>query len=141
MTRSKAVDRQYQRILLGTTIGGEVGTFHVDFVIRNRSDNTRSLCLNGMVDTGASYTVVPAGMLDELGVERRKTRTFEIADGSRQDLDIGIVEMELSDDNKEVYVIFGSEGAPVLLGAMALEAFGLAADAKNRCLIPAQLTI
>ena len=118
-----------------------MGTFHVDFLIRNRADVVRVLSLSGLVDTGASYTVIPARLLDDLGVRRDETLTFEIADGSRQDLDIGIVEMELQGRTKEVYVIFGNDAGPILLGAMALEAFALAADAKNRTLIPAQLTI
>ena len=33
-------------ILPGTTVGGEAGTFYVDFVIRNQ-DKTRSRTLNG----------------------------------------------------------------------------------------------
>ena len=43
-------------ILPGTTVGGEAGTFYVDFVIRNQ-DKTRSRTLNGLVDTGASHTL------------------------------------------------------------------------------------
>ncbi len=139
MTQSKYVHRQL--ILPGTTVGGDVGTFYIDFIVRNRTDVARMLSLNGLVDTGASYTVIPAGLLDGLGVRRVETLTFEIADGSRQDLDIGIVEMELQGRIREVYVVFGSDATPVLLGAMALEAFALAADAKNRTLVPAQLTI
>ncbi len=67
--------------------------------------------------------------------------TFVIADGSKLTLDVGIVEIGLQGRTKEVYVVFGNEDAPILLGAMALEAFALAADAKNRTLIPGQLTL
>ena len=55
-------------ILPGTTVGGEVGTFYVDFVIWNQ-DKSRSRTLNGLVDTGASYTLVPASILEELGID------------------------------------------------------------------------
>ena len=118
-----------------------MGTFSADFVIRNRNDDTRNLRLNGTVDTGASYTVIPPRLLDELGVERDETLTFVIADGSKQDLDIGWVEMGLQGRTKNVYVVFGNDGGPILLGAMALEAFALAADAKNGRLIPGELSI
>lgn len=127
-------------ILPGTTIGGEVGTFSVDFVIRNR--NTRQArSLRGVVDTGASYTIIPAPILDELGVEREETLTFSFADGSRRELSIGWAEMELQGRRKNVYVVFGVDSRKILLGAMALETFGMAADAKNHRLIPAELTI
>ena len=81
-------------ILPGTTIGGEVGTFSVDFVIRNRN-GSQARALNGVVDTGASYTVIPAQILDELGIEREKTLLFSFADGSKQELPIALAEMEL----------------------------------------------
>ena len=127
-------------ILPGTTIGGEVGTFRVDFTIRNRVDG-RERTLNGLVDTGASYTVIPAEILEELGIERERTRTFSLADGSQLELAIGWTEMELLGETASVYVIFGTDSRKVLLGAMALEAFAMAADAKNRRLIRAELTL
>ena len=127
-------------ILPGTTIGGEVGTFSVDFVIRNRNSR-QARSLRGVVDTGASYTMIPAQILDELGLERDETLLFSFADGSRRELSIGWAEMELQGHRRNVYVMFGVDSRKILLGAMALETFGMAADAKNHRLIPAELTI
>ena len=127
-------------VLPGTTVGGPVGTFYADFTLLSQ-DRTRSRTLNGLVDTGASYTMVPASILEELGVQREATETFILADGSRREMSIGLVNMELDGRRRSVYAIFGAENAKVLLGAMALEAFALAADAKNRRLIPGELTL
>ena len=127
-------------ILPGTTIGGEVGTFRVDFTIRNRNTG-QSRELNGLVDTGASYTIIPAGILDELGIEHDETELFSLADGSVQELDIGWADMVLEGRTRSVYVVFGTSSEKILLGSMALEAFALAADAKNHRLIRAELTI
>ena len=133
-------DKAEQWIILpGTTIGGEVGTFSVDFVIRNRN-GSQARTLNG-VDTGASYTVIPAQILDELGIEREETLLFSFGDGSRRELPIALTEMELQGQRRSVYVVFGPDSRKILLGAMALESFALAADAKYRRLIPAELTI
>ena len=139
MTQTQHTPEQWI-ILPGTTIGGEVGTFSVDFVIRNR-DRTRARALSGVVDTGASYTVIPAPILDELGIEREETLLFSFADGSRRELPIALAEMELQGQRRTVYVVFGPDSRKILLGAMALETFALAADAKNHRLIPAELTI
>ena len=128
-------------ILPGTTVGGEVGTFKADFVIRNRADTGRFESLNGIADTGASYTVVPAAILDALGIEREQTINFTLADGSQREMDIGWVQMELDGRTGHVYVVFAPNNSPILLGAMALETFALAADAKNRRLIPGQATL
>lgn len=127
-------------VLPGTTVGGAVGTFYADFTLWS-PDGTHSRTLNGLVDTGASYTMAPASILEGLGVRRADTENFVLADGSRREMSIGLVDMELGGRHRSVYVIFGPEEAKILLGAMALEAFGLAADAKNRKLIPGELTL
>lgn len=127
-------------ILPGTTIGGEVGTFRVNFTIRNRVDG-RERTLNGLVDTGASYTVIPEHILDELGIPRDEIELFSLADGSVQELAIGRAEMQLDGRIRDVYVVFGTSREKILLGAMALEAFALAADAKNHRLVRAELTL
>ena len=127
-------------ILPGTTVGGEVGTFSVDFTIWNR-DRTRRRTLNGVVDTGASFTVVPDSILQELQVEPFDTRTFTLADGSQRDMSLGLVYMGLAGNVAPVVVVFGPDPEKILLGALALETFGLAADAKYRRLIPAELTL
>ena len=126
--------------LPGTTVGGAVGTFYADFTLWG-PDRTHSRTLNGLVDTGASYTLVPAAILEELGIARFETRTFTLADGSRRELALGWAEMELEGRPGFVYVVFGDSGGKILLGATALEAYGLAADAKNRRLIPGELTL
>lgn len=139
-TRSRQEEWEHGLILPGTTVGGEVGTFSADFILWN-ADQTVSRSLNGLVDTGASYTMVPASILEELGIEREDTETFNLADGSRRDYDLGFARMELDGKRRRVAVIFGPENAGVLLGALALEMFALAADAKYRRLIPAILTL
>ena len=126
--------------LPGTTVGGAVGTFYADFTLWS-PDRTRSRDLNGLVDTGAAYTRVPASILDELGIERFETRTFSLADGSRREMSIGLMDLELDGRIRTVYVLFGDERGKVTLGSMALSAFALAADAKNRRLIPGELTL
>ena len=117
-----------------------MGTFSAEFTIRNR-EGTLSHTLNGTVDTGASFTVVPERILDEMGVVREEQALFSLADGSVQELSIGLVEMDLDGSTRSVYVVFGTDQRKILLGAMALETFGLAADAKSHRLIPAELTL
>ena len=139
MTQQQRVSEPWL-VLPGTTVGGEGGTFSVDFSIWNR-DRTESRELSGLVDTGASYTLIPEPILEELGIDRVRTRTFSLADGSQRELALGWLEMELEGQTDYVHVVFGTDRDTILLGAMALEVFALAADAKNRRLIPAQLTL
>lgn len=127
-------------ILPATVIGGELGTFYVDFVLWNR-EMTKSRSLTGLVDTGASYVQAPASVLEELGVQRERSAWFTLADGTRRELHVGLTPIELEGDTASVYVIFGDEGSSVLLGALALETLALAVDAKNKRFIKAELIL
>ena len=140
MSIAKSANAVPRIILPGPTAGREGGTFHTDFVLWNR-ERTESRSLSGLVDTGASYTMVPAAILDCLGIERVRSITFTLADGFSQDLYTGTVYMELEGEIDLVQVIFGTDQHKILLGAMSLEVFGLAADAKNRRLILGELTL
>ena len=127
-------------ILPGSTIGGEVGTFYVDFTLWS-NDGTRSHTLSGLVDTGAFYPQVPALILEDLGIEREFSEVFRLADGSRRELPVGNVQIELEGERRSVYTIFGPVGSSTLLGALALEIFALAVDAKNNRFIKADLPL
>ena len=125
-------------ILPGTTIGGEVGTFFVDFVLWDwRMEQSRTL--NGLVDTGATFPQAPASILEELGIERVDTVRFRLADGTTVERSLGRVVIEVQGMARPVSVIFGPENSSVLLGALALEECGLAADARNKRLVPADI--
>ena len=123
----------------GSTIGGAGGTFYVDFTLWNPG-RTRSRVLNALVDTGASYAMIPASILAELGIEPEQTKRFQLANGETQDFPVGWARIELDGKQENVHIVFGPENRR-LLGSMALEAFALAADARNRRLIPADLTL
>ena len=117
-----------------------MGIFSVDFNIRHK-DGTELHALNGVVDTGSSFVIIPEHILDDMGVEREETAAFRLADGSVREMDLGETLMDFQGRTKTIQVVFGSDSRKVLLGAMALEAFGLAADAKNHRLIPAELML
>ena len=52
-------------------------------------DDQRSLDFDAMVDTGASYTIVPARLLRELGVEPIDKIALVLADGQPVEMDLG----------------------------------------------------
>lgn len=117
-----------------------MGTFCVDFIIWNR-ERTESRSLNGLVDTGSTYTLIPQAVLEEMGIERMRSLRFDLADGSHMELPVGRAEIELEGQIELVPVVFGPDPERILLGAVALELFVLAADAAHQRLIPADLTL
>ena len=117
-----------------------MGTFYVDFTLWN-NERTLSHTLSGLVDTGAFYPQVPAAILNHLGIEREFSEVFRLADGSTRELAVGQVRIELEGESRNVYTIFGPAGSSTLLGALALETFALAVDAKNKRFIKADLPL
>ena len=125
-------------ILPSSTVGGDVGIFSTDFTIRHK-DGTHRRDLTGVVDTGSSFVIIPEHVLDEMGVQHEEMAIFRLADGSVREMDPGETLMNLDGRTKTVQVVFGPDPDKVLLGATVLEAFALAADAKDHRLIPAEL--
>ena len=91
-----------------------------------------------LVDTGASYTQVPASFLQRLGVLPRARRRFRLADGRQIELEIGQARIQLDGDEGITVVVFGPDGAGAVLGAVTLEELGLAVDPLNQRLVPVE---
>ena len=89
-----------------------------------------------LVDTGATYTLVPAPILRRLGVEPIRRQTFLIADGSRVEREVGWLLVRIGGEESPTVVVFGDEDAEPLLGAVTLEEFGLGVDPVRRRLVP-----
>ena len=99
-------------------------------------DGQLSRDVDAMVDTGASYTVLPTSLLQELGVEPAHEANFEIADGRIVTMPIGRVWATIDGASEITLAVFGDDDAPALLGAYTLEGLRLAVDPINRKLAP-----
>ena len=89
-----------------------------------------------MVHSGATYTVLPASILEGLGVTPHESRGFVLADGSRVERGFGETRMRLDGRQAMSPVVFWDEDSIPLLGAVTLEIFGLAVDPVNGRLVP-----
>lgn len=89
-----------------------------------------------LVDTGASYTSLPASMLRRLGIAPRRRLEFELADGNVIEQDIGEARVRVSGVEAARIVVFGDENAPALLGADTLEGVTMVADPVGKRLAP-----
>lgn len=111
-----------------------MGTFSVSIHLRNEV-TSEFVQVEALVDTGATYTMLPADLLETLGVEAIGQRDFELADNRRVRYDVGEAKMRLNGDELTVLVVFAPEATATLLDATALELFGLAVDPVNQRLI------
>ena len=92
--------------------------------------------VEAMVDTGSTFTVLPSAQLERLGVLIQRRLSFEIADGSELELDVGETLVRLAGQTITTTVVFAEEGTPPLLGAVALETALLAVDPVGQTLVP-----
>lgn len=111
-----------------------VGTFKVTVEIGD-PQGQRWEAVEALVDTGASYSWVPASILQGLGVEPTIRFPFILADGRQIERDMAETQARLDGQVRTTLVVFGDEGTQPLLGSFTLEAFGLAADPVNGRLI------
>ncbi len=102
-------------------------------------DGERSVETEALVDTGASYTLVPAKLLRELEVEPFDTYTLELADGRLVDHDVGQAVATVGERTAPTLVLFGDDDVEPLLGAYTLQGLMLAVDSPNERLVPLKL--
>jgi predicted aspartyl protease len=91
--------------------------------------------MDALVDTGSTYTWVPRGLLERLGVTPDEDREFILADGRRSRYPLAYLPVRLAGRTAPAAVIFGDEGTEPLLGVVTLETLGLGVDAVNERLI------
>ena len=112
-----------------------MGTFSVKIEV-GPLDGARYAEIEALVDTGATATMIPASTLRGLGITPAMSQTFEYADGSRVELDMGEARIRVEGRETATWVIFGAEDGGALLGAYTLEGTFLAVDSFNERLIP-----
>jgi len=91
----------------------------------------RAKTITLLVDTGASYSILPRSLLQELGVLPLRKERFELADGTPIHRDVGIAYLRYRGTPAATYVIFGGSRDSSVLGVVALEELGYQVDPVN----------
>jgi len=112
--------------------------FPVTVTVTNPHDMSRFFEEKFWVDTGALYTFVPEDRLHEIGLTPLRTRKLIRADGRRDRRLLGEAVLTIPELNESLTcpVVFAPPGSLYLLGATALENFGVQADPTTLQLRP-----
>lgn len=94
-----------------------------------------------LVDTGASFTVLPKSMADKLRLEPNRTQTFSLADGTTIKRSLSSAIVKLDGHEAATTVVIGQKNDSPLLGAITLEGMGLMVHPFERKLIPMKLML
>ena len=109
--------------------------------IANLIDHTKAEELEMLADSGALYSVVPAELLDRIGVDPTHVEEFELADGSVIERRVGVAHVTVRNRQAAANVIFGEPGDSTLLGVVTLEELGFVIDPAKGDLKPIQFRL
>lgn len=107
--------------------------------VSNPAHPNKKLTENFLVDSGATYTVVPSEFLKKLGIKPTREEEFFLADGKKIKRKVGNAIYEYQGIEGAAPVLFGEKNDDLLLGAFTLEAIGLTLDPLKRTLYKSTL--
>jgi clan AA aspartic protease len=118
-----------------------VGLTTLEVEVGNPAHPERTRTIDLLVDSGAIHSVVPAHILEELGIRPLGEQGFRLADGTKGVRKKGVAIFKYGDRTRGADVVFGEEGDAPLLGAFTLEALGLALHPLRRTLTPLSMML
>ena len=102
--------------------------------VSNPKNGKKAVQKRMLVDSGATYSVLPKEDLEKLNIKPDTTQTFVLANGQEIKKPVGEARFSWKDTERTAPVVFGDKGVSVL-GATTLEAMGLILDPLNRRLM------
>ena len=116
-----------------------MGTFNWPMEIAPLN-GSRYQTVSAIVDTGASFSQIPASLLRQLGIVPTRTVETELADGTTTQAHLGDLKIRINGRETHSTVLFAEENAPIRMGSYALTGAALAADPSRRRLIDLKVT-
>ena len=111
-----------------------MGLVHVTVALRASHTAKKKYEAVFLVDTGATDSMAPASKLRAAGIRPLGKLVYELADGTRKELQYGAVFIYFMGEIAAGRVIFGPEGTEPLLGVTVLESCGIMVNPKDHSL-------
>jgi clan AA aspartic protease len=109
-----------------------MGLTYITVTVINPARPGKKVKTRFLVDSGATYTVAPKGILQRLGIKPHGSRTFTLADGTKFTRKIGDAVFSIDGERAASPVIFGEKGDSSLFGTVSLGALGFVLDPIRR---------
>jgi len=115
-----------------------MGMFKKKVIVTNTKDDSKSFEEEFWIDTGALYSFITEDYLEKIDFVPSETRSLVFADGRLGRCPFGYCNFKIEglEAVNTCAVIAGTKGSMFLLGATALENFGVVADPVNKNLVP-----
>ena len=111
--------------------------FTVTVTVMHPEHRERSADVDFLIDTGATYVVLPPDVVDRLGLETRMERRMMLASGELGVWGLGDVRLRLDGEEHTTTFLAGPPGCRALFGAYGLELFWLTVDPVHQRLVEA----
>ena len=115
-----------------------MGALQTKVTVANPSEHSRSENIELLVDTGATFTVLPPEIWDRIGLKSEITRRLRTAGGRVLERQQGLAYVEIDGQRGTVPVVQGGQDDVPVLGVTSLEILGLAFDPVRRELVPSE---
>ena len=94
-----------------------------------------------LVDSGATYSLLPHPVWTALGLAAKRTLAFTLADGTQVSRAVSECHLSVPEGDGHTPVILGEPGDEALLGAVTLEILGLVLHPFKRTLEPMRMML
>jgi aspartyl protease family protein len=116
-----------------------MGVTFVEGTVRGSDERTASVRF--LVDSGATYTLLPHAVWTAIGLTPKRTVSFALADGTIVDRAVSECHITLPLGEAHTPVVLGSPGDEALLGVVTLEILGLVLNPFTRELQPMRMLL
>jgi len=89
-----------------------------------------------LVDSGASYTLLPEKAWKRIGLKPKRAELFALADGTTVERQVSEAHIAIPQGDSHTPIILGETNDEPLLGVVTLEILGLVLNPFNRTLQP-----
>lgn len=117
----------------------DVGLLYVEGLVSGPSGGP--IAVKFLVDSGASYSLLPDDVWRRLGLSAKRSMTFVLADGTEMKRDVSECHVKLPQGEGHTPVILGEPGDVALLGVITLEVLGFVLNPFDRSIRPMHLTL
>lgn len=101
----------------------------------------RGTTLEALVDTGATLSMVPTGVLRRLGIRPVDRMAVRLADGRVVHRAVGETKLQIDGKTVTSRVMFGKRNDATVLGLVALESLGLAVDPSKGKIVKGEILL
>ncbi len=124
------------KVLVTVTIENLMDLYEVTQGRRKPEEVRRVEIADALVDTGATYLSLPQRFVQQLGLQRYRTRRARTSGGELKDFDMyGVVRLTIQERDCNVELAAISDDCPALIGQVPLEMLDFVVDPLGQRLV------